>query len=288
VLAAAAALMHLVLLLAPQPAGAAASASAPRQQQKVEHAVFLLMENRPFDQIFGCMAGEGELAAGADGIHGSRPLPRDPRNTSSADNTSTVSCGTGDYVCEGGWGYAPWAPKFGNSSQAHEYPYGGAGAQGDEYSYKNGAKAEGIKMFSGAQLPIKREIAREFGVFNKYYASVPSYSAPNHLFAQSATSCGISSNGGFPWSTCGGGNGTLYPQPTIFDSMAKTHGDTSFKFYINDTDPTGSDTKNDTLAVFSPDTMMAGLDEGLPSFSLPHILVHIENLYLGITHGSDE
>eukprot|EP01051_Picozoa_sp_SAG22_P015777 SAG22_NODE_2117_length_2985_cov_6.178794_3_plen_578_part_00 len=307
-----------MILLAAALALRCSDAAAPsaRGGGKIDHFVVLLMENRPFDQMLGCLAGEGELAAGATGIGAEgRSIPID-----AADPTKgsvNVTCGTGAYVCRGG-GYAPWSPKFAsNGSDAHFYPYG---EQGDQYSFKNGAKpGDAIHMFSGAQLPIKREIAREvsgrwrwqrrqrkgagvapslslflsfspslclslyahahthtgsspravplqFGVFNKYFASVPSYSTPNHLFIQSATSCGVSSNGGFPASVCGAGTGrnsstALFPMKTIFDSMAEAlpEGAASFGFYINDTHPRGNETHNDTLAVYSPDTMMAGV-----------------------------
>ena len=77
-------------------------------------------------------------------------------------------------------------------------------------------------MFAPEQIPVKHAVAKQFGVFvrptrnhrwrlhfhpfriraltssggwqNKYFTSVPSASTPNHLFAQSATSCGIRSN----------------------------------------------------------------------------------------------
>ena len=44
-------------------------------------------------------------------------------------------------------------------------------------------------MFSAEQLPVKRAVSENFAVFNKYFTSVPSSSYPNHLMAQSATSC---------------------------------------------------------------------------------------------------
>jgi hypothetical protein len=228
----------LLLLSAPllrhlPPRGAAAT-------KKIDHFVVLLMENRPFDQLFGCMSGEGEFHSGVlDGINGTRSLPKDPLHPGAG--SVNVTCGTGNYVCHG-TSYAPWAPKFKNASQGHRYPYG---EQDDKYSYVNGAKGgDPIQMFAGVQLPIKRAIARNFGVFNKYFASVPSYSTPNHLFIQAATSCGISSNGGFSQSACGPGSGrnasgALFPMKTIFDSMAAVHGDESLAFYINDTHPRG-------------------------------------------------
>ena len=53
------------------------------------------------------------------------------------------------------------------------------------------------QMFSKDMLPIKAAVAEHFGVFNRYYSSVPSASTPNHLFAQSGTSCGITSNSNY-------------------------------------------------------------------------------------------
>ena len=47
-----------------------------------------------------------------------------------------------------------------------------------------------VTAFGPEQIPVKRSIAENFGVFNKLYTAVPSASSPNHLFTQSATSCG--------------------------------------------------------------------------------------------------
>ena len=87
-------------------------------------------------------------------------------------------------------------------------------------------------MFSAEQLPVKAALARSYGVFNKLFASVPAASMPNHLFAQSATSCGLMSNvnGGWNGSTCGG-SAHGFPQRTIYDSLAESN--KSFKQYIN-------------------------------------------------------
>jgi phospholipase C len=58
-------------------------------------------------------------------------------------------------------------------------------------------------MFSPSQLPVKTALAKAFGVFNKLYSSVPSFSSPNHMFLQAATSCGAMSNAA-NFATCGG------------------------------------------------------------------------------------
>ena len=52
-----------------------------------------------------------------------------------------------------------------------------------------------VKMFSPEQVPIKAALAKQFGVFNKLFTAVASASSPNHLFTQSATSCGMQHNG---------------------------------------------------------------------------------------------
>ena len=66
------------------------------------------------------------------------------------------------------------------------------------------------------QIPIKSAIAQNFGVFNKLYTAVPSASSPNHLFTQSATSCGMQHNG--LYNDCLGPT-VMFPQFTIYDNM---------------------------------------------------------------------
>lgn len=69
---------------------------------------------------------------------------------------------------------------------------------------------------SPEQLPIKHTLAKAFGVFNKMYTAVPSASSPNHLFTQSATSCGMKDN--LLYDDCGGPTKT-FPQMTIYDNL---------------------------------------------------------------------
>ena len=69
---------------------------------------------------------------------------------------------------------------------------------------------------SRVQIPIKSAIAQNFGVFNKLYTAVPSASSPNHLFTQSATSCGMQHNG--LYNDCLGPT-VMFPQFTIYDNM---------------------------------------------------------------------
>lgn len=131
---------------------------------------------------------------GFDGIPPSGHLiPLDPDDPSKG--YTNVTCGTAEYVCKGGPGYDTFAGKFPSvGGSPHVYPYS---EQHDRYSALHGALPgnAAVKMFSPEQLPVKAALAREFGVFNKMYTAVPSASSPNHLFTQSATSCGMQHNG---------------------------------------------------------------------------------------------
>jgi phospholipase C len=185
----------------------------PVPQRKSHHTalvlrqVVLYMENRPYDHFFGCMGLPGADSAAT--MTRNRSLPIDPTNASAG--CVNVTCGTANYVCHGNMKYNIWSGKFANASRygtpgAAHFPYA---KQNDEHSFANGAQGHAIEMFSPAQLPVKTAIAKEFGVFNKLYSSVPSMSIPNHLFTQSATSCGAADN--IMYSQCGGANAT-YPQ----------------------------------------------------------------------------
>jgi phospholipase C len=124
-----------------------------------------------------------------------------PRVLKSPNGTTVnVTCGTAPYVCDGGTAYSTWSGKFAAgcdvdsptaSCNPNIYPYS---EQSDDFSVTNGAKAgtTAVKMFSPEQIPVKAAIAKEFGVFNKFYSAGPTASTPNHLFTQAATSCGES------------------------------------------------------------------------------------------------
>ena len=104
-------------------------------------------------------------------------------------------------------------------------------------------------------------------VFNKYFVSVPGPSWPNHLFSQSATSCGIDDN--IMYNKCGGPY-AQFPQMTIFDSLSMAN--VPFSIFVNDTcgpstnqscgdvDPGwGTNTGTNSSTGLDPDVTMAGV-----------------------------
>mmetsp|Transcript_51952 Transcript_51952/g.143913 ORF Transcript_51952/g.143913 Transcript_51952/m.143913 type:complete len:512 (-) Transcript_51952:14-1549(-) len=184
------------------------------------------MENHAIDQFFGCMDLPGHGEGPFEGIR-NHTVPADPSDPTGPQ--IKIECGTADYVCKGGPGYDTYAGKFANGGSPHKYPYS---AQSDLNSALHGASEGGVavRMFSPEQVPIKKAIAENFGVFNKLYCGVPSASSPNHLVAQSGTSCGMQTN--TLYKACGGPSNT-FPQMTIYDSL-RLH-NVSFGLYLNST-----------------------------------------------------
>jgi phospholipase C len=209
--------------------------------KKIDHFVVLLLENRAADHFFGCM-----------------DLPGFDSALNGTPGHIKPSCGTAKYVCPGAPGFSFFSPFFAKGANAAKYPYS---EQAPEHAVAGG---DAVQMFSKEQLPIKAAMAKEYGVFNKLFASVPGASMPNHLFIQSGTSCGVMANvnGGWNGSTCGG-TAHGFPQRTIYDSLSDVG--KTFKQYINLTDvrnwtggqSTGSFSGIDGINF--PDTMMDGV-----------------------------
>ena len=233
--------------------GALPLKSPPPRQQKIDHVVVLYMENHAADAFFGCMN-----LPGFDGIKG-HSIPKDPTDWSKGQ--INITCGKALYVCEKGPSYDTFAPKFAKDGNPNHYPYS---EQKDNFSAFNGASENGtaVTMFGPEQIPIKAALAKQFGVFNRLFTATPTASSPNHLFTQSATSCGMTSNVLYP--DCGG-NGTYFPQPTIYDSL-RLH-NVSFSLFMNSTcgldgKPCHGEDPHDPeagSAISSPDVAMIGV-----------------------------
>ena len=219
-------LNHELMRLSPEKAHARFGArqptkATPPRQDKIDHFVVLYMENHAADQFFGCMDLPGFNSSKG------HTLPKDP--TDPSKGTFEITCGDAPYVCSGGPSYSTYDGKFGPNASPHTYPYS---AQDDKWSANHGATEGGtaVKMYSPQQVPVKAVIAKEFGVFNKLYTAVPSASSPNHLFTQSATSCGMQANA--LYNDCGG-KSVSFPQKTIYDSLREHN--VSFGFFMNST-----------------------------------------------------
>jgi phospholipase C len=230
-------------------------------QDKVENFVVLFMENRAADHTFGCMLGDHPEF---DGIPSTgHSVPADPNNASAG--MVNVTCGGAEFVCKGGNSMSLWDSHFKDPKDAGEYPYG---EQDDKYSGLTGATTVSMHAFNATQLPIKKAISEEFGVFNKYFSSTPTASTPNHLYAQSATSCGLKDNE--LYNACGGPTPN-FPQMTIYDNLYLNN--VSFGIYYNSTcGEDGNQTEcqekwsGGSVYVGSPDLAMMGVARHVENF----------------------
>ena len=175
------------------------------------------MENQAFLRTLGCLDLEG-----IDGIpRGGMQL----RNGSQGDVVN-ISCGTGTYVCDHGPSFSISKGFFAPGAEAGFYPYA---PQHLENALANGASGRSVEMFAPEQFPVKTAIAHSFGVFNKLYTAAPTSSWPNHMFAQTGTSCGCTSTG--HTYDQGGGPTQMFPQFTIYDALALDN--VSFHLFAN-------------------------------------------------------
>lgn len=212
--------VHAVVLAAVLAAAVSAGA------QKVEHVVLLLMENRAFDHVFGFATSD---LPGIDGLDGTESNPVDPSDPSKgsvsvSDANATYACTDGPsqaFPVTCGDYFGPGATDCAGPNFPEEQPRNGWVAQAS-------TKAAPMAPFQPEQLPVKMALAKEFAVMDRYYASFPGPSTPNHLFIHSATAAGCMTTGQDYRCT----KGYSFPQKTIYELLEE--GNRTWRFYYND------------------------------------------------------
>ena len=192
----------------------------------IEHFLVLFFENQSFDRIFGCA---GDELPGIDGVDNETMGNFvDPNDESKGFVKAT--CGAATYVCTHDEDHsfpAVTTQVFGpGATDGAAAPYPPATMTG----FAN-VSSDSLALFAPEQLPVKIALAKEFAVFNRLYAAIPGPSMPNHMFAQSATSCGSTETGTL-YNDCGG-KLPLFPQRTIYESLLDAGKD--FAIFYNGT-----------------------------------------------------
>ena len=192
------------------------------QENPIKHLIILMMENRSFDHYLGWLK---ERNSEIDGLTGNE------KNCAIPDNTSST-CIT---VTKDGYDVGPDDPGHGFDDTAEEI-YGYDTVEAKELPKMNGFVynaalkkhnlSNPMAMFTidNSSAPILNTLALEYGVFDRWFCSVPSSTDPNRGFAMSGTSNGMVTN----W------NGTLWSQQSYFDFLTKH--DVSWATYY-DQDP---------------------------------------------------
>ncbi|KAG6403585.1 hypothetical protein SASPL_135811 [Salvia splendens] len=170
--------------------------------------VVIVMENRSFDHMLGWLRKTRPDIDGLTGSESNRVNASDPTSPSLSVTDSAV-------FVESDPGHSIQAIReqiFGrNDTSASPAPMDGFVQQAEAMGVA-GMAATVMSGFKPELVPVYTELANQFAVMDRWFASVPASTQPNRLYVHSATSHGASSNvrkdliRGFP-------------QKTIFDSF---------------------------------------------------------------------
>jgi phospholipase C len=185
------------------PASAVGAARTP-----IEHFVVLMQENRSFDNYFGTFPG-------ADGIPHGACMP-------ATSNRSRAGCVRPFHL--GGRA----APDLSDDVRTQRIQY--AGRRMDGFVRAASAGRQTIERsvmghYDEGDLPFYWNLAREYVLFDRFFASAPGGSVPNHMHWLTGT--GGPAGGRVPWRGL--------DVPTIFDRLEERG--ISWKFYVQGYDP---------------------------------------------------
>ncbi|KAK7301765.1 hypothetical protein RJT34_12639 [Clitoria ternatea] len=172
----------------------------------IKTVVVIVMENRSFDHVLGWLKS---TRPEIDGLTGS-----ESNRISVADPTSPEIPVTDDarfIVSDPGHSFQAIREQIFGSNDSSSKPLMNGFAQQAE-SMVNGMSRIVMSAFKPEILPVYTELANQFGLFDKWFASVPASTQPNRFYVHSATSHGAMSN--VKKNLVMG-----FPQKTIFDSL---------------------------------------------------------------------
>ncbi|EYU45732.1 hypothetical protein MIMGU_mgv1a023692mg, partial [Erythranthe guttata] len=184
----------------------------------IKTLVVLVMENRSFDHILGWMKRTRPDIDGLTGSEFNRVNASDPKSRPVyvSDEAFFIDSDPGHSI------QAIREQIFGGAdTSANPAPMNGFVQQAESME-ADGMSKTVMSGFKPELVPVYTELANEFAVMDRWFASVPASTQPNRFYVHSATSHGASSNvrkdliNGFP-------------QKTIFDSIDEN--DLSFGIY---------------------------------------------------------
>ncbi|KAH7837996.1 hypothetical protein Vadar_020700 [Vaccinium darrowii] len=180
----------------------------PKIKGPIKTLVVIVMENRSFDHVLGWLK---KTRPEIDGLTGKESN----RLNASDVNSPEIFVSDDAVFIDSDPGHSIQAIReqiFGSSDTSlNPAPMNGFAQQAYNMDVEGMAKTV-MSGFKPEYVPIYTELANEFAVFDKWFASVPASTQPNRFYVHSATSHGASSNvrkdliHGFP-------------QKTIFDSL---------------------------------------------------------------------
>ncbi|XP_065854369.1 non-specific phospholipase C3-like [Euphorbia lathyris] len=190
---------------------AGSSSAAP---YPIKTVVVLVQENRSFDHMLGWLK---TINPEIDGVTGSESNPISTSDANSSlvfygDNAAYVVDDPGhsiQAIYEQVFG-TPWTEAALSSGNSIPVKMNGFAQNGE--GIKQGMSETVMNGFKPDSVPVFKELAANFAVCDRWFASIPSSTQCNRLYLHSATSHGATSN-----ETKLLAKG--YPQKTIFESM---------------------------------------------------------------------
>lgn len=208
-------------MAAPAPAPASASAA-------IKHVVVLVMENRSFDHMLGCLPTvDGWVRAAARGT----PIVNGTPGSKSVKFPATGNADPG-FTADPGHNVGDvYLQMYGTGGFRGTYPPGPAPMSGFITSFGSSGHAAKnppqsiMDNFTPATLPVLTTLATEFAVFDCWHASVPGPTFPNRYFFHAATSSGIAKGNAGP-----GGNKAR----TVFQDMDECPAKPTWNIFYGD------------------------------------------------------
>lgn len=182
----------------------------------IKTIVVVVMENRSFDHVLGWLKSNRPDIDGLNGDEWNRVSVSDPESAKVYVSDEAVFVDS-----DPGHSFQAIREQIFGSSDSSDPPLMNGFAQQAE-GMSPGLSKSVMSGFKPELLPVYTELANVFGVFDKWFASVPASTQPNRFYIHSATSHGAMSNvrkdliHGFP-------------QKTIFDVLDEN--DLTFGIY---------------------------------------------------------
>jgi len=184
---------------------------------RIKHIVVLYQENRAFDHMFGWSGLKG-----IEGLTGEETNPIDPNDPGKGSvkvlpNASYIAVFDPNHEMK-----AYDFKTFGKPGMNQSDPKMNGFFAWEAQTYGAGGAHFVMEGFAEDKLTVSRKLAEEYAIFDHWYTAFPGPSWPNHMFTMAGTPGG-NTNTGYPFG-CDDkpyGNGSLFPQKTIFQSLSE-------------------------------------------------------------------
>lgn len=203
------------------------ASSEPKNAYPIKTIVVLVQENRSFDHILGWMKS---LNPEINGVTGSES---NPKSTSNSNLDRVFFSDQSSYIVpdpphsfQAIYEQVFGVPFSDSASSSNTYPLPNMEGFVQQAENTEGMTEIVMNGFKPDSVPVYKELVSEFGVCDRWFASLPSSTQPNRLYVHSATSHGTMSNDT---------NALIkgFPQKTIFESVEES----GFSFGIYYQDP---------------------------------------------------